>query len=176
MRPVALAHSLLLCCLAAGCGGQGLPGREPAGAAPAFEGAVVEGTGAARPMPRPDRGAAAPALRPPPQGGRTAAAFDTTSEAERAAARAPAPAGGRLLGATIASLGSPAEPGFWLRTPLVQAPARGRVVVAATGAEAQVELLPSGGAPGSGSQLSLPAFRLLGLPLTALPELEVFAL
>jgi hypothetical protein len=50
------------------------------------------------------------------------------------------------------------------------------VVVAATGAEAQVELLPSGGAPGSGSQLSLPAFRLLGLPLTALPELEVFAL
>lgn len=167
---------LLVGLLAAGCAGAPPFARRAEAPAAPPEVQVVEGSGAARPMPRPAAGApGAPRPPAPPAGARTAAAFDTTSEDERAAARAAAPAEGRALGVTIASLGAPAEPGFWLRTGLVQAPARGRVVVRATGAAALVDLLPSGGVPGAGSQLSLPAFRLLGLPLTALPELEVFA-
>jgi hypothetical protein len=124
---------------------------------------VVE---AAAPLP-------APAMRPP--AGRTAAALDTTTPEERAAAVAPASADGRLLGTTLASLGDPAAPGFWMATPLVTAVTQGQVRHAPSGASVRLELRPSGGAPGSGSQLSLAAFRALELPLTALPELEVRA-
>ena len=81
--------------------------------------------------------------------------------------------GARVLGTTIASLGSPAEPGLWLKTPLVaslkagQAEYQGRTIT--------LELRPSGGATGSGSQISLAAMRLIGAPLTSLPELTVLA-
>jgi hypothetical protein len=51
--------------------------------------------------------------------------------------------------------------------------APGRVVL--EGASVNVELIPSGAAAGSGSQLSLAAFRVLGVPLTSLPEVTVFA-
>jgi len=122
-----------------------------------------------RPAARPG---AQPALRPP-AGARTAEALDTTTPEQREAALRPA-AGGRVLGRTIASLGDPTEPGFWLLTPLVSAAAPGRVRSAA-GAAVGVELRPSGGAPGSGSRLSLAAFRALELGLTDLPELEVLA-
>jgi len=122
-----------------------------------------------RPAPRP--GAAPP---PPPEDARTVEEFDTTTGAERAAAlSAPLPGGERELGRTVASLGDPARPGFWLETPLVSAPAKGRVIHPETGVSVAVELLPAEGPATAGSLISLAAMRLLGLPLTALAELIV---
>lgn len=132
-------------------------------------GAVAVGTpvaGQIRPMPRPDE----TRLRPAPPGARTAAAFDTTTEAQKAAALA-APAGGAEIGRVVASLGNPAEQGFWLRSGLVEAPRPG-VVRLASGATVQVDLLPLAG---GGPQLSLAAFRALGLGLTDLPQVIVLA-
>lgn len=111
--------------------------------------------------------------RPPP-GARTAEAFDTTTAAQRAAAVQAAPTAGAVLGQTVASLGNPAEPGFWLRTGLVQTVTPGRVS-AGSGAGVAVELRPSGNPAGGGSQLSLAAFRALNLSLTDLHRLEVSA-
>ncbi|MCB1337974.1 MAG: D-galactarate dehydratase [Maritimibacter sp.] len=123
-----------------------------------------------RPMPRP--GAAAI----PAAGAVTVDQFDTTSAAERAAAVAtPAAAASAKVGRTVAALGNPADPGFWLETPLVSAARKGRVVAVANGKSVQLELRPSGGADGSGSRISLPALRLLEVGLTGLHELEVFA-
>lgn len=133
--------------------------------------ALEAGPETPRPAARP--GGTSTATRIVPQGVRTADAFDTTTQAERVAALAPPARQGRDLGTTIASLGAPGEPGFWLRTPLVSAPVQGRVSHAPSGASLAVELRPSGGAQGSGSQLSLPAFRAMDLPLTSLPELRV---
>lgn len=112
----------------------------------------------------------------PPKDATTAEQFDTTSQAERIAALEPEkPAGERLLGKTIATLGNPTDPGFWLETPLVSEPMQGRVVYAPTGKSVAVELIPITGAATSGSRISLPAMRLLGAPLAGLPELTVFA-
>jgi len=141
---------------------------------------VTEGPGAdvLRPVARGGvagaQGAGVPvALQPR---GRTAEALDRTSEAERAAAAAAArSAEGRRLGETLAGLGAPTEPGFWLVTGLVDRARPGRVV-APSGATLAVELRPSGGAAGGGSQISLPAIRTLGLSLTGLTTLQVFAL
>ena len=102
--------------------------------------------------------------------------FDTTTEAQKAAARAAPVAAEVALGTTIASLGAPGEPGFWLKTPLVSKVRSGRVLFADTGQSAQVELRPIEGPATAGSQLSLSAFRLINAPLTALVELQVFAL
>ncbi|WP_265501692.1 hypothetical protein [Paracoccus beibuensis] len=113
----------------------------------------------------------APAPRPVARA--TPAQLDTTTADQRAAAaEAPAQAETRL-GTTVGSLGNPAEGGFWIKTPLVQERAMGRVVNPATGKSAKVELIPLGGG-GSGSQVSLPALQLLGVPLTDLPTLEVY--
>ncbi|QYK39869.1 MAG: hypothetical protein KF887_10315 [Paracoccaceae bacterium] len=108
----------------------------------------------------------------PPPGARTAAALDTTSAADKAAALAApaAPASERELGRVAVSLGNPAEPGFWLRSALVTAAGPGRVVTEG-GASLAVDLLPGEGA----AQLSLPAFRALDLPLTALPMVTILA-
>lgn len=119
---------------------------------------------AVAPHVRPD---AAPAVVVP-NGARTAAAFDTTSEADKRAARA-APATGQVLGKLVVSLGNPAEQGFWLRSSLVSG-ARPGVVKLASGATVQVDLLP---AAGGGPQLSLAAYRALGLGLTDLPTVTV---
>ncbi|PVA07052.1 hypothetical protein [Thalassorhabdomicrobium marinisediminis] len=109
---------------------------------------------------------------PPPPTARTVEQFDTTSAEDRAAATA-APSGGeRRLGTTIASLGSPTDPGIWFKTPLVSQVTQGRVEY--QGTSVNVELRPSGGAAGSGSQISLAAMRLLGAPLTGLPEVTVY--
>lgn len=131
-------------------------------------------------------GAAAPAVAvpvptlnptpppPPPVTAVTVEQFDTTSQEERdAAVVIDEPAGDAPLGKTIASLGPPAEPGIWLKTPLVTSLAAGRAEY--QGKTINVELRPSGGAAGSGSQMSLAAMRLIGAPLTALPEITVFA-
>lgn len=111
----------------------------------------------------------------PPADARTAEEFDTTTpEARAAAAQAPAQAE-MALGTTIASLGDPTRPGFWLETPLVSVITQGRVVFPPTGQSAQVELLPIDGPPTAGSRLSLAAMRLIEAPLTGLPEIQVFS-
>jgi hypothetical protein len=131
--------------------------------------------GARVPAPAPEATVAPAAIAPaPPAAARTPEQFDTTTPEERAAAAAGGTAGGALLGETVATLGNPAEPGFWLLTPLVDAPTTGRIVAVATGQAAEVELRPSGGAPGSGSEVSLAAIRLLGVPLTDLAVLQVY--
>ncbi|WP_090026619.1 hypothetical protein [Lutimaribacter saemankumensis] len=140
-----------------------LPGRDAAEFPPA-----PPGEGQLRPVARPDSGAA----RVPPAGARTAEALDTTTAEERAAAASPAAGGARDLGATIATLGDPARPGFWLETPLVRSPAKGRVEY--DGKSAQVDLIPIDGAATAGSRLSLAAMRLIGAPLAGLPEIRVF--
>ncbi len=118
--------------------------------------------------PQPAAAAAAP-VRRPGAAAQSAAQLDTTTAEQRAAAAAPA-AGGQELGRAVVSLGSPAEQGFWLRTPLVSQPTPGRVV-AANGASANVDLIP---ASDTGGRMSLAAFQLLNLPLTSLPEVRVF--
>ncbi|PRX37932.1 hypothetical protein SAMN05216257_10598 [Meinhardsimonia xiamenensis] len=115
---------------------------------------------------------------PPPAGAATAEAFDTTLPEEREAAvrAAQEMSGERLLGETVTSLGDPTIPGFWMETPLVSEARQGRVENPLTGKSVTVELRPSGGAPGSGSRLSLAAFRLLGADLRSLVTLKVYAL
>lgn len=100
----------------------------------------------------------------------SAAALDATSDVEKAAALSAGAAGGTVLGSVVVSLGDPAAQGFWLRSSLVSAPAKGRVVTD-QGASIAVDLLPGAGA----AQLSLPAFRALGLPLTGLPTVTVYS-
>lgn len=102
--------------------------------------------------------------------GKTAAALDSTTAAERAAAVAAPAAAGRELGRVTVALGPPADQGFWLKSALVTAPGKGRVVTA-SGASVAVDLVPGAG----GGLLSLAAYRALGLDLTALPEVTVFA-
>lgn len=114
----------------------------------------------------------APAVTVTPLGaaGQNPEALDQTSPAEKSAAlAAPAPGGERALGRQVVALGSPAEPGLWLQTALVTAPAQGRVV-GPSGQSLALELRPGSGA----ALLSLSAYQALGLPLTALPELAVF--
>lgn len=111
-----------------------------------------------------------PAARLAPSGARTAAAFDRSTAEERAAATA-TPAAGAPLGTVVASLGNPAEQGFWLRSALVKEKRAGSVRLA-SGASVQVELLPLAG---GGAQLSLAAYRALGLNLTDLPSVTVLA-
>ena len=127
-----------------------------------------------RPKVRPSDGAA---LRPP-SGARTAEVLDTTTEEERAAAvrTAQTEMQATLLGATVASLGAPSEPGIWMKTPLVDSPGKGRVDDPASGGSVAVDLLPLDAPRGAGSQLSLAAMRLLGVGLTDLPDVEVYRL
>lgn len=114
----------------------------------------------------------APAPRPAARA--TPAQLDTTTPAQRqAAARAPEAAETRL-GTTIASLGDPTQPGFWIKTPLVTARAVGRIVNPATGKSATVDLIPLEGPASGGSQVSLSALQLIGVSLTDLPVIEVY--
>lgn len=106
----------------------------------------------------------------PAEDARTVEEFDTTTEEQRDAAVATAPAG-NSLGTTVATLGDASIPGFWLETSLVSAPTTGRVRNPATGRTVQVDLRPS---EGGSSRISLAALRLLEAPLTELVTLEVF--
>lgn len=133
---------------------------------------------AVRPKARPDGFLARIKSRvaPPPAAARTEEQFDTTTADQReAAAVIPVAGGERALGRTIASLGSPTEPGFWMKTPLVSSEVDGRVVFPKTGKSVQVRLIPIDGPATAGSRLSLSALRLLEAPLTGLPEVDVFA-
>lgn len=126
----------------------------------------------ARPYPPAPPPAATAATSVLQGGGQTVAALDTTTAAEKAAAAAPSTGGGKL-GRTVASLGDATEGGFWIKTPLVKAPAKGRVVNPANGKSANVDLQPLSGG-GAGSQLSLAAMQALGVSLTDLPDIEVW--
>ncbi|MEL6571500.1 MAG: D-galactarate dehydratase [Pseudomonadota bacterium] len=115
---------------------------------------------------------------PPPPAARTVEEFDTTTAEDRAAAveAAAAPvATSSLLGTTNVSLGSPADPGIWLKTGLVSALQEGRVVYPANGSAVTLELRPSGTDSSAGSEMSLAAMRLLNIPLTALADVEVYS-
>ena len=132
---------------------------------------LAPGDEAMRPVARPGDGTIAP-----PENARTVEDFDTTSSEERTAAVAkPVSSSEVNLGATVASLGDVSRPGFWLETPLVDKVTTGRVVYGATGKSVSLELFPIDGPATGGSRISLSAIRLLGAPLTGLPELTVFA-
>lgn len=123
-----------------------------------------------RPQARPEN-----AVRPVAENARTIEEFDTTTQAERIEAIGTADGAGKLLGKTVASLGDPTQPGFWLKTPLVQSDGKGRVEYPATGKAVEVDLIAIDGPGTAGSQISLAAMRLLGAPLTGLPEFLVYA-
>lgn len=78
------------------------------------------------------------------------------------------------LGRTVASLGNAAEPGLWLKTPLVSKEQAGRVYYAETNTTVDVTLIPIDGPSTAGSRISLQAMQALGAPLTGLPEVDVF--
>jgi uncharacterized protein YceK len=142
---------------------------------PLMSAAILSGCGAMQ------KGAKAPAVEyapavatttlMPAMGQATAAAtLDQASAAEKAAAVAPKAAGERKLGTAVVALGSPAEQGFWLKSSLVTAAGKGRVVTA-SGASVNVDLMPASGA----ASLSFSAFRALGLGLTDLPDVTIYA-
>ena len=104
---------------------------------------------------------------------RTAEDFDTTTAAQRSQAGNSGRVA-RALGETVASLGDPTQTGFWLKTPLINAAAKGHVTSSQTGKTVQLDLIPIDGENSAGSRISLAALRLLELPLTALPTISVF--
>ena len=127
--------------------------------------------------PVPDAPAALPvetAAPPPPPAAKTAAALDTTTAEQRAAASVKPPeATNKALGKTVVSLGSPAEPGLWLKTPLVKEETQGRVTNPANGKSSAVTLIPIDGPATAGSRMSLAALRLIEASLTDLTEVDV---
>lgn len=126
-----------------------------------------------RPKVRPD--ALDTTARPVSTTARTVEQFDTTTKAERVAAEiAPPTVDNGALGRTVVSLGDPAKPGFWMKTPLISKGSMGRVVSDATGKAVQVELIPIDGPKTAGSRMSLAALRVLGVPLTDLAEVAVY--
>lgn len=145
---------------------------------PAAEPGVAEAMMATDPDGLPEGQVPGDTAPPPAPSARTVEQFDTTTAQDRAeAAAAPAPEVTEVrLGTTIASLGDPADPGFWAETPLVTEVRQGRLEYSVTGKSVTLELRPSGGATGSGTRVSLPALRVLEAPLTALPELVVIGL
>lgn len=135
--PILLAAAIAV----GGCAGPPVPARPPAPAAPP-----------------------APVLAGPSA---SAAALDTVSEAQKAAARAEAaarPSGGELGQVTV-TLGDPADPGLWVKTALVSEEVPGTVRTG-SGEAIAVTLRPLGS--DGGAQISLAALRALGLPLTGL--------
>ena len=78
----------------------------------------------------------------------------------------------KSLGGAIASLGNPAETGFWVKTNLVTSQQEGQVKYAGTGKSVNVTLIPH---DGDGAEVSLSTMRTLEAPLTGLLTLEIFS-
>lgn len=117
----------------------------------------------------------APEMRIAPVDARTVEEFDTTTAGERiAAVQAANDAGETLLGTTVASLGNATKGGFWLETPLVSVPQKGRVHYGPSGKSVALDLLPVDGLVSGGSRLSLAAMRPLEVPLTGLVQVAVY--
>lgn len=104
----------------------------------------------------------------------TPASFDTSTKEERDEAANADAVSDNLLGPTLATLGNPSTPGFWLETPLVSSRQKGHVKDPKSGKSLNVDLIPISGERTSGSRLSLPAMRLLDLDLGAIVELNVY--
>ncbi|MCK0169996.1 D-galactarate dehydratase [Aliiroseovarius sp. S1123] len=117
--------------------------------------------------------AAGPVVNPdaPPADATTADEFDTASEGDKMAALSSTPTPAGALGTTVANLGDPTVPGFWLETPLVTTETEGRVQSKATGRTVKVTLKPTST---GGSRISISALQLLDLDLSGLHELVVF--
>lgn len=107
----------------------------------------------------------------PPADATTADQFDTSTEDQRVAALTPAPVPAGALGTTVANLGDPTVPGFWVETPLVSGETEGRVQSKSTGRTVKVTLKPT---TSGGSRISISALQLLDLDLSGLHELVVF--
>ncbi|MBW4707883.1 hypothetical protein KX928_08805 [Roseobacter sp. YSTF-M11] len=122
------------------------------------------------PLPEVPEGAGAGAI--PTKATNTADVLDQTTAAERSVAAA-AGSAGPALGQTVVSLGSPTEPGFWLKTPLVAEQTPGKVRNPATGKSVAVTLIPIAGPQTAGSRLSLAAMRVLEVRLTDLVTVDV---
>lgn len=138
--------------------------------------ATISGTSSTGGTAAADAAGTAPPIRAaiPKANAKTVAQLDTTTPAQKAeAAKTPA-TGERKLGATVASLGDPTQPGFWIKTPLVKAPSKGRIVNPANGKSVKVDLMPLAGPTSGGSQVSLPALQLIGVSLTDLPSIDVY--
>ena len=133
---------------------------------------AVNSSGQLRPLERPS--ALNTDVAAVPTAARTVEEFDTTTSEQRNEAVAAAAGAEISLGQSVASLGSPSEPGFWLKTPLVSAVSKGRVVYPGTGKSVAVDLIPISGPKTAGSRMSLSAMRLIGAPLTGLPDVQVF--
>lgn len=111
-----------------------------------------------------------PPLQSASESAAAAAAPSATSEPEEPATTV-APA--RAPNTTLATLGNAAEPGLWLKTPLVTQETRGRLTSTQTGQSLEVTLIPISGPTTAGSRASLAALQALGVPLTAISELRV---
>ena len=107
---------------------------------------------------------------PPPPTATSVEEFDTTTVEQRASA-SEEKSGGRFLGTTVASLGDPTKPGFWIMTPLATGEGPGRAEFPAEGTSVSVTLIPTEGS----SRASLAALRVLGAPLGDLAELKIYA-
>lgn len=151
----------------AGCGdsGLGLFKRGERGPEPVIQTPAKTDV---RPTERPD----APPLNA--GGALTQEAAGAVSETALVEATKPVERPEQDRGTTVASLGLLERDGFWLRTPLVSSEADGRVVLEPSGASVNLRLLPSGGESGSGSQLSIAAMQVLGVPITDLVTVRVF--
>ncbi len=123
------------------------------------------------PAPQPATEAASPDAT---GGASDAEALDETTVLQRQEATSNATPASGLLGETVVALGDPIMPGFWLKTPLVTAQQDG-ILERAGGATVQVTLLPLGGAPSGGSEISLAAMRSLDIGLTELVTLKVYS-
>ncbi|SEW10079.1 hypothetical protein SAMN05444851_1400 [Aliiroseovarius sediminilitoris] len=109
---------------------------------------------------------------PPPEDAITVDELDTATDEDRMAAATTAPnAAAGSLGVTVASLGDPTAPGFWVETSLVSSETQGRVQSKTTGRTVKVTLRP---ASGGGSRVSLSTLQLLDLDISGLHELVVF--
>ena len=166
MTPIRLTMMLPMLALAACTGMQTQTTSRPDTAASTEAAATTTAT--------PVASANTSAPKPRPAARATAAQLDTTTTEQKAAAAAPAQTAEQRLGTTIASLGDPTQPGFWIKTPLVKARGVGRIVNPANGKSSKVDLIPLDGPASGGSQVSLPALQLIGVSLTDLPEIEVF--
>ncbi len=162
------------CAILAAFGLAGCDGTFSNGAGPRVAPPKVESSTGNRPPARP--ASLQTAAAKPARSAHTAEQFDTSTNEQRAEAVAVVPAGGeRRLGITVGSLGNPAEPGFWLKTPLVSVAGKGRIEYPVNGKSVAVDMIPIEGPKTAGSRVSLAALRLLGAPLTGLPDLIVYA-
>ena len=148
------------------------PTGPEAPATPAVDAAAPPPARVVQPVLTAGRSNAAPLSRP---AAARPEAYDKSTAAEKAAATAAPAAEARKLGSTIASLGNPTEQGFWIKTPLAKTAGKGRLVDPASGKSVNVDLIPRPGPESGGSQVSLAALQMLGVPLTGLPRLDVFS-